>query len=96
MPSFTWDPRKAAQNLRKHKVAFEDATLLWEDPHHLILFDRTENNEQRWHILGSAAGITLLLVVHTYPDDDEDHVHIISARKAERHERKAYQDGTHL
>ena len=93
MPEFTWDPDKAAQNLRKHQVAFEDAMLIWDDPHHLVLFDRVADGEERWHILGSAAGVTLLLAVHTYLNDDEDHVRIISARKATKQERRAYEHG---
>ena len=45
------------------------------------------------HALGMALGIVLLLVVHTYPDDDDDRVRIVSARRATRTERKAYEDG---
>jgi uncharacterized DUF497 family protein len=90
---FEWDPAKAATNLRKHDVAFEDAVLVWSDPLHLVRFDRIEDGEERWHALGMAAGIVLLLVVHTYPEDDDDRVRILSARKATKAERRAYEDG---
>ena len=91
MPQFEWDPAKARANLTKHGVAFEDAALVWDDPLHLVRFDRFEAGEERWHALGMATGVVLILVVHTYPD--EDRVRIVSARKATRTERRAYEDG---
>lgn len=45
---FEWDDDKAAANLRKHHVAFELAELVWDDPAHIIVFDRYENDEERW------------------------------------------------
>ena len=61
---FGWREAKAEANLRKHGVAFEDAVLVWSDPLHLVKFDRFKNGEERWHALGLAGGIVLLLVVH--------------------------------
>lgn len=92
LPGFIWDPEKARLNLNKHGVAFEDAEFVWSDPLHLLRFDRIEGGEERWHALGQAAGVVLLLVVHTYPGD-EDVTRLVSARKATKHERKAYEDG---
>ncbi len=92
MPRFEWDFEKAKTNFAKHGVAFEDAALVWDDPLHLLRFDRVEGGEDRWHALGKAAGIVLLLVVHTYPGDDET-VRIVSARRATKGERGAYEDG---
>jgi hypothetical protein len=60
---------------------------------HLVRFDRFDGGEERWHALGMAEGIVLILVVHMYPHDDEDRVRIISARRATRTERRAYEDG---
>ena len=91
MPRFEWDATKARANLRKHGVAFEDAALVWSDTLHLTKFDRVEGGEERWHTIGMAGGTVLLLVVHTYPSDDV--VRIVSARRATRNERKAYEDG---
>lgn len=91
MQRFEWDEGKARSNLRKHGVAFGDAVLVWSDPLHLVRFDRVEHHEERWHAIGSADGIVLLVVVHTYPDDD--HIRIIGARRATRNERRAYEDG---
>jgi uncharacterized DUF497 family protein len=47
VPLFTWDPAKAALNLAKHGVAFEDAALVWSDPLHLVRFDQIEAGEER-------------------------------------------------
>ncbi|MDR3538406.1 MAG: BrnT family toxin [Acetobacteraceae bacterium] len=91
--SFEWDPGKDARNRANHGLAFEDAALVWSDPLHLVRFDRVENGEERWHALGMAAGIVLLLVVHTYPGEDDTVIRIVSARKATKAERKAYEDG---
>jgi hypothetical protein len=93
VPRFEWDAAKATANLRKHGVAFEDAALVWADAMRLVRFDRYEGGEERWHVLGMSEGIVLILVVHTYPDDDEDRVRIIGARRATKAERRAYEDG---
>jgi uncharacterized protein len=93
---FEWDAEKARANLAKHGVAFEDAALVWDDPFHSILFDRIEGSEERWHAIGLVGPVVLIVVVHVYPDaDDEQHVRIIGARKATPNERKRYeQEGT--
>jgi uncharacterized protein len=54
---FDWDEDKAASNLRKHGVAFELAQQVWDDPAHVIVFDRYEENEERWHAIGLVRGI---------------------------------------
>jgi uncharacterized DUF497 family protein len=95
LPEFEWDPRKDARNRSKHGVAFEDAKLVWFDPRHLLRFDRVEDGEERWHVLGVAAGLALLVVVHTYLREDESVVRIVSARRATKNERKAYDTGDH-
>ena len=88
---FEWDDRKAASNLAKHGVSFELARSVWNDPLHAILPDSVERGEQRWHAIGMIGAIVVVVVVHTYPDfDDEERVRIIGARKATAHERKRY------
>ena len=92
MIRFEWDRNKARTNLAKHGVAFEDASLVWDDPHYILRQDRHEEGEERWQIIGFARGIVILVVRHTYPDpNDEQKVRIIGARKAERRERSAYE-----
>lgn len=93
---FEWDPAKAAANLRKHGVSFEIAIRAFADPFALTEQDRVESEEHRWQTLGMADGHLLLLVAHTIQDDDEDGltvevIRIISARKADRKERRRYE-----
>ena len=91
---FEWDEVKNQSNQRKHKVSFELAAKVFEDPLHIAKFDRILDNEERWHTLGRAMGIVLLLVVHTYRlHDGEEVIRIISARKATSHERREYEEG---
>jgi uncharacterized DUF497 family protein len=89
---FEWDHAKARRNLAKHDVAFELAQAVFDDPLHVIVPDRIEDGEQRWHAIGTVASVTLLVVVHLYPDaSDEQRVRIIGARKATKHERRRYE-----
>ena len=92
MPIFDWDAEKARINLAKHGVAFEDATVAWSDPLHVIYPDRVVDHEQRWHAVGVVGVVTVLLVVHIYIGDaNTERVRIISARKATPWERKIYE-----
>lgn len=90
--AFEWDREKAASNLVKHGVSFELAQEVWRDPLHVIVPDRVEGHEQRWHAIGLVGAVVVLVVVHSYPEpNDEARVRIISARKATSHERKRYE-----
>ena len=86
-------PAKAEANLKKHRVSFELAALTLGDPL-AVTFPDPWPDEERWRTIGrpSADLPTILFVVHTWPDDDVVG-RIISARKAEPHERKAYEEG---
>jgi uncharacterized protein len=87
---FTWDPGKAAANLRKHGVAFEDASTVFRNPLAQVLPDPTHSErEQRSLILGHSAGGRLLLVVFT---ETEERIRIISARDASGRERREYEE----
>lgn len=91
---FVWDENKGRRNLAKHRVSFETATLVFEDPHSVSRFDRIKEGEERWQTLGRAGGVAVLLVAHV--DSEEDGVEIIriiSARKATSHERKIHEEG---
>ena len=100
MPTrFEWDPAKAAINLRKHAISFDIAIRAFADPFALTQQIRIENGEQRWQTLGIVEGHLLLLVVHTVRDDAEDGepievIRIISARAADRKERRRYEQET--
>ncbi|MGH8378527.1 MAG: BrnT family toxin [Gammaproteobacteria bacterium] len=89
---FEWDPGKDEINLAKHGVSFEVATRVFDDPRHLSVKDRHVSGEERWQTLGLVGGMVVLLVAHTYREDDDDEViRIISARKATTHERQIYE-----
>ena len=89
---FEWDPAKRGSNLRKHGISFETAVRVFSDPMHVSDQDRIENGEMRWQTLGYVDGVMLLLVVHTWTDNDGvEVIRIISARQAERHERRRYE-----
>lgn len=86
---FAWDERKNLANQRKHRISFETAILVFDDPFHLSTQDREVGNEVRWQTIGMVKGIQVVLVAHTV-DEDAAVVRILSARKATRRERNIY------
>jgi uncharacterized DUF497 family protein len=89
-----WDETKDANNLRKHGVGFEAASLVFDDPLQLSTQDREVDGEERWQTIGMAGDVLLLLVAHTFEDEDEEEVvRKLSARKASGLERRRYEDG---
>jgi uncharacterized protein len=89
---YVWDSVKAASNVRSHGISFETAVRVFADPFHVSEQDRIEGGEYRWQTLGFVEGFALLLVAHTWTDaDGTEVVRIISARRAEKHERKRYE-----
>ncbi len=90
---FEWDEDKSRQNLRKHDVRFETAALVFEDPYAITQRDSTFDDEERWITVGAVGTGSILLVVHRfYEEHNEEVIRIISARAAESHERKAYEE----
>lgn len=91
----SWDAGKSRSNLEKHKVSFERARLVFDDPLHLTEPDPCES-EERWRTLGLVNGVAVILVAHTLVEDKdgEEEIRIISARKATRVEKNAY-DNSH-
>ena len=89
-----WDEAKDRRNRAKHKVSFELAQAVFDDPFALSIPDRMTGTEERWQTLGLVGQGVVLLVAHTYIDaDGEETVRIISARKATARERKIYAQG---
>lgn len=89
---FTWDENKNHSNQAKHRVSFETASLVFDDPHHTSIQDRHEHGEERWQTLGLVGKIVVLLVAHTcHEEDNEEVIRIISARKATKFERQLYE-----
>src|SRR5271169_5828876 len=89
---FEWDERKNHQNLRKHDVRFETAVLVFDDPYAITQRDCAFVDEERWITVGAIGPGSILLVVHTFYENNEEVIRIISARAAESHERKAYEE----
>ncbi len=91
---FSWDPKKAEANLKKHGVSFEMAQTVFDDPFHLSVLDARHRGEERWVTIGESASQRSLVVVHVYHvfEDHQETIRIISARKATRKEIKQYEE----
>jgi uncharacterized DUF497 family protein len=89
---FEWDSSKAKANLRKHRVSFEDAARVFLDPQRIETVDDRENyGEDRWKTVGLVEP-ALLAVVYTVRGKDGNLIRLISARKADAHEREQYRE----
>jgi len=87
---FDSDPAKGRTNERKHGVSFEEAESVFADEHALLLDDPDHSaDEDRFVLLGLSARFRVLVVVHTYRQQ-EAVIRLISARKATRMERTIY------
>ena len=87
---FTWDPQKAAANLRKHKVGFPEAATAFADPLSLTIPDPDHSvGEERFVLIGQSERRRLVVVAHA---ERGDLIRIISARLATRRERKTYEE----
>jgi uncharacterized DUF497 family protein len=90
--NFGWDPAKAAANLAKHGVAFEEAVTSFDDRNARIFPDLTHSEgEIREILIGYSAQQRLLLVSFS---EREETVRIISARTATPRERKHHEEST--
>ncbi len=88
--SFDWNPSKARRNLAKHGVAFEEAATIFDDPLYIDFFDPEHSEvEQRYIRVGCSNRKRILVVAYT---EREGRIRIISARRATRHERQAYEE----
>ena len=86
-PRFEWHGPKAAANRAKHKVTFEEASTVFGDPLGRIADDpRHSEGEERFVLLGESDRRRLLT-------ERDEVIHLISARKATRHERRKYEEG---
>ena len=88
---WTWSVAKNSDNKRKHGLSFETAQLVFDDPLALSRPDPFPD-EDRWQTVGRISEVTIL-VVHTWPEADDETGRIISARKATAHERNDYEEG---
>lgn len=88
---YEWDPNKAAHNVAKHQVTFEEAATVFDDPLYITLLDEEHSVvEERFITIGTSERSRLLLIAHT---DRAGRIRIISARKATKHEQRFYATG---
>jgi len=83
-----WNSKKAASNLKKHGVRFEEAATALLDPMAKALEDPDTEDEPRWILLGMSTKPRLLSVCYTLREDDR--IRLIAAREATRKEAKNY------
>jgi uncharacterized DUF497 family protein len=89
-PRLEWHARKAADNQAKHGVTFEEAATVFGDPLGRIADDpRHSASEERYVLIGESDKRRLLVVMFT---ERGEAIHLISARRATRRERKDYEE----
>ncbi len=87
---FEWDSKKAATNLRKHRISFREAAMVFSDDLAFTYDDASHSHgEERYITLGMSDKGRVLVVAHAARGD---RIRIISARKATRRERKSYEE----
>ncbi len=85
--NYVSDRRKGRSNLTRHGIAFEDAIRIFDGPTLEKVDDRFDYGENRIYAIGVANGLEVTVI---YTDVSESERRIISAWRAERHERAAY------
>lgn len=90
---FDWDPTKAASNLAKHGISFEEAMTVFRDPLGVSILDTDVTEEERWITMGMMSTGNLAVVVHTWIESEPvAAVRIISARWPTRNEARQYRE----
>ena len=89
---FEWDPNKAAQNLRKHNVTFEEAATVFRDDLSITIPDPDHSREEeRFITVGLSSQNRLLMIAHV---ERGDCIRIISARELTPRERRQYEEAS--
>ena len=86
--TYEWDEEKNRTNVRKHGVNFTDAAFALEDDEALTMRDEDSVAEDRFVTMGADPFGRVLVVIYTWRDEN---IRLISARKASRRERAAYE-----
>jgi uncharacterized DUF497 family protein len=90
MVNFEWDPGKARQNRRKHRISFQEAATVFGDPLAVTYPDPDHSlSEQRFITVGMSSAGRVLIIAHV---DRNENVRIINARKTTQRERKYYEE----
>ena len=88
---FEWDENKAAVNLSKHGISFEEARTVFDDRLYVDFYDPDHSDEEdRYIMVGESQQGNLLIVSYT---ERADFIRLISARKVTRGEREVYEEG---
>jgi len=88
---FEWNENKAASNLSKHGVSFEEAKTVFDDPLYVDFYDPDRSkDEERYLIIGESNRGRLLIVSYT---ERGDSIRLISSREVTRTERETYEEG---
>ncbi len=88
---FEWDSAKAAANLLKHGVSFDEAKTVFDDPLYVDFYDPDHSDsEHRYIIIGQSQQGRLLIVSYTERDEA---IRLISSREVTRTEQEAYEEG---
>lgn len=86
-----WSARKNRLNILKHKIDFDEAMTVFDDPGHLTVADPDHSVlERRFITIGRSTKNRMIIMAHTFEDDK---IRIITARKPTRSERKEYEEG---
>ncbi len=89
--AFEWDEAKARENLKKHKVGFDEGKTIFNDPFLLTFPDiDTSDAEKRYVNIGLSVRDRVLVLIHT---ERQGRIRIISCRKASARERRHYEEG---
>ena len=87
---FSWDDKKAGQNLKKHKVSFQEAATVFLDENAIEFFDTEHSSqEDRYLMLGISNRLRILVVSYCLRKKAAE-IRIISARKTTKNEQKVY------
>ena len=88
---FEWDPKKAAKNLKKHGVTFQEAATVFGDPLAMTFPDPDHSEDEERHLtFGLSLQRRLIVVSHTQRGEQ---TRIITARLMDREERVIYEEG---
>jgi uncharacterized protein len=87
---FEWDEGKARKNEKKHGISFSKATTVFADPRELTISDPGHSSEE-YRFLSIGRSNVGSLLVGSYTERHENHIRIISARKATKYEQKHYE-----
>ena len=91
--NFEWDEKKSLSNQKKHGVSFDEASTVFSDELGRLIPDPDAVGEERFILMGISSQSRMLVVCHC--ERKLNTIRIISARKADRSERKQYEDKHH-